>query len=92
MRLDLRDSVLCFLVLIFARLDRALAAGATNLIPELVAKGMPPPETSVNQLTLEHWAMIANVYDAWPFKSEVSRSTPLGAESFADPFFRADHV
>ncbi|ORY92394.1 S-adenosyl-L-methionine-dependent methyltransferase [Leucosporidium creatinivorum] len=49
----------------------ALAAGANNLIPELVAKGMPSPETTVNQLSQEHWTLIANVYNNWPFKSEI---------------------
>lgn len=33
---------------------------------------MPSPETTVNQLSLEHWALIANVYNNWPFKSDVS--------------------
>lgn len=38
---------------------------------------MPSPETTVNQLSLEHWALIANVYNNWPFKSDVSlRFTP----------------
>lgn len=55
---------------------RALAPGAANLIPELVAKGMPPVTTSVNQLTMEHWTILSNVYDAWPFKSAVSALVP----------------
>lgn len=49
-----------------------LAAGAANLIPELVKRGMPPLDVPVNNLTLEQWAKIANVYDEWPFKSDVS--------------------
>lgn len=49
-----------------------LAAGATNLIPELIAKGMPSLDTTVNQLSLEHWAIVANVYNSWPFKNDVS--------------------
>jgi hypothetical protein len=46
---------------------------------------MPPPETTVNQLTLEHWALIANVYNNWPFKSDVSLTVMILGAPFADP-------
>ncbi|KAK4051232.1 hypothetical protein OIV83_003054 [Microbotryomycetes sp. JL201] len=49
----------------------ALASGATNLIPEMKRRGMPDEATTVNNLTLEHWKIISDVYTEWPFKENV---------------------
>ncbi|KAM0787522.1 hypothetical protein ACM66B_003593 [Microbotryomycetes sp. NB124-2] len=49
----------------------ALASGATNLIPEMKRRGMPDEATTVNNLTLEHWKIISDVYNEWPFKENV---------------------
>lgn len=49
----------------------ALAAGAGNLIPEMIKRGIPSEDITVNQLALSHWVIVADVFDEWPFKPSV---------------------
>lgn len=50
----------------------AIAPGAGNLVPKMLEAGLPENvDTPVNQLELEHWIALANVFEAWPFKPDV---------------------
>lgn len=54
------------------QLPSGLAVGAGNLIPKMVSLGIPDDGTLiVNNLTLDQWAIIANVFFDWPFKPQV---------------------
>ncbi|GAA5944919.1 RNA polymerase specificity factor [Sporobolomyces koalae] len=54
----------------------AITPGSANLIPILAKEhGMKNPDKPVNQLTLEEWIKIANVFDDWPFKPDTLLDT-----------------
>lgn len=51
--------------------SRTLAAGSGNLIPEMLKRGMPDESVKVNELEPHHWAIVADVFDEWPFRPTV---------------------
>ncbi|GAA6002351.1 hypothetical protein JCM10207_001077 [Rhodosporidiobolus poonsookiae] len=52
---------------------RALASvcpGATNLVEKAVAAGVTDTKKTVTQLTLDEWIILADVFEAWPFRPQ----------------------
>ncbi|BGP31935.1 hypothetical protein JCM10296v2_003714 [Rhodotorula toruloides] len=48
-----------------------VAPGAQNLVKTLDATGQMPPKTAVvTELTMEHWILIANVFENWAFRPQ----------------------
>ncbi|KAL8292604.1 hypothetical protein RQP46_001216 [Phenoliferia psychrophenolica] len=45
-----------------------LAPGASNLIPIMEQAGITLDDVLIRNLTMKDWAIIANVFDAWPFR------------------------
>lgn len=49
-----------------------VAPGAQNLVKTLDATGQMPPKTAVvTELTMDHWILIANVFENWAFRPQV---------------------
>ena len=51
---------------------RSVTSGAENLIPEMIRQGVPSTDVKVNELERDHWVVIANVFEDWPFRPSVS--------------------
>lgn len=54
-----------------------MAPGANNMMQFLEGYDVSPDDrvdtkTSVNELTVEHWARIVRAFDKWPFAPDVS--------------------
>ncbi|BGP07928.1 hypothetical protein JCM10049v2_003773 [Rhodotorula toruloides] len=48
-----------------------VAPGAQNLVKTLEATGQMPPRTAVvTELTMDHWILIANVFENWAFRPQ----------------------
>ncbi|GAA6049031.1 hypothetical protein NBRC10513_003210 [Rhodotorula toruloides] len=48
-----------------------VAPGAQNLVKTLDATGQMPPKTAVvTELTMDHWILIANVFENWAFRPQ----------------------
>jgi len=46
------------------------------LIPEMIRQGLPDSDLKVNELERDHWIVIANVFNDWPFRPTVSLTVP----------------
>ncbi len=53
-----------------SHLHRSVTSGAANLIPEMIRQGVPDSDIKVNELERDHWVVIANVFNDWPFRPE----------------------
>ncbi|KAK4703779.1 hypothetical protein P7C70_g2443, partial [Phenoliferia sp. Uapishka_3] len=47
-----------------------LAPGAANLIPLMEAAGINQADVAVRDLTLQDWVIVADVFNAWPFRAQ----------------------
>jgi len=54
----------------------SVTSGAANLIPEMIRQGLPDSDLKVNELERDHWIVIANVFNDWPFRPTVSLTVP----------------
>ncbi|GAA6042294.1 hypothetical protein JCM8097_000621 [Rhodosporidiobolus ruineniae] len=48
----------------------AVAPGALNLVDQCVQRGLTDMKKTVQQLTLEEWIIIADVFEDWPFRPQ----------------------